>query len=110
LFVRNITMPRTVEKKVEFKPKKEHIPSGAVLPFEWKDEWKAPKPYESIADEWEWLVDSLYARWEDTKSSHEEGAELTDEIIIEALIPTLFEEPLDTWDDVCDKAVSLLDL
>ncbi len=103
-------MPRTTYKKVEFKPKKETIPSGAVLPFEWKDEWKAPKTEETIEDEWEYLVDSILCKWEADNPSHEEGDELTEDIIIETLIPTLFEEQSDTWDDVRNKAISLLNL
>jgi len=103
-------MPITTYKKVEFKPKKETIPSGAVLPFEWNDEWKAPKSEETIEDEWEYLVDNIFSKWEAVNPSYEQGDEITQDIIIETLIPTLFEEPLDTWDDVYNKAISLLDL
>ena len=78
-------------------------PTTEELGFEWSDEWVLPeKTGTHIQEDWLMLLDDIYANLED------EVEGLSEEDIIGILIPELFEEPLDNWEDYYEKAVKMI--
>ena len=83
-------------------PLKPAPPFEEELGFEWSDDWVLPeKTATHIQEDWLELLEAVMMSFEDAGK-----AVPSEEEIIRILIPELFEEPLRTWEDYYEKAVT----